>query len=135
MSNARKEDPTVIQRVLSSSALALETTMIRLRRLKNTDLPKASSADETLKIDETLEDNAHAGRIEHDARGSAVWNWAVETGAHALESTQRLLKRLESPALTLDEKPAAAPPKQSPVERDTGGGYDPYNRGKPTRRR
>jgi hypothetical protein len=135
MSNSRKEDPTVIQRVLSSSALALETTMIRLRRLKNAEPPKASSADETLKIDETLDSAEQAGRIEHDSRGSAVWNWAVETGAHALESTQRLLKRLESPALTLDEKPADSPSKPSHVERDTGGGYDPYNRGKPTRRR
>jgi hypothetical protein len=134
MSNSRKEDPTVIQRVLSSSALALETTMIRLRRLKNPEPLKASSTDETLQV---LDGNEQAGRIEHDSRGSAVWNWAVETGAHALESTSRLLKRLETPALTLDEKPADSPSKQSPVERDTGGGYDPYNRGKakPTRRR
>jgi hypothetical protein len=58
-----------------------------------------------------------------------VWNWAVETGASALENTQRLLKRLETPTLTLDEKPS------KPEPRDSGSGYDPYNRDKPSRKR
>jgi hypothetical protein len=42
-----------------------------------------------------------AGRVRHDARGRAIWDWATETGKHALESTSRLLKRLEMPGLSL----------------------------------
>lgn len=45
-----------------------------------------------------------AGRVRHDASGRAVWEWAVDTGRHALESTSRLLKRLEMPGLELEDE-------------------------------
>jgi hypothetical protein len=47
-----------------------------------------------------------AGRVRHDASGRAIWEWAADTGRHALDSTSRLLKRLELPGLALadDEK-------------------------------
>jgi hypothetical protein len=126
----------VIQRVLSSSALALESTMSRLRRLREGgESPKAQPEPENIPAPPPLEINDRAGRIEHDSRGSAVWNWAREKGAAALENTQRLLKRLETPALTLDESPPDAKSKPPTPTRDTGGGYDPYNRGKPAKRR
>jgi hypothetical protein len=50
--------------------------------------------------------NHPAGRVRHDSTGRAVWEWAADTGRHALDSTSRLLKRLELPGLTLadDEK-------------------------------
>ena len=84
-------------------------------------------------------DAAHDG-VRHDSRGNAVWQWAVDTGKHAIDSTSRLLKRLEVPGLSLEDdgtapgaKPAAgmaAPPETGPArgaakpERATG--YDPY---------
>ena len=43
----------------------------------------------------------NAGRVRHDARGRAIWEWAADTGKHALESTSRLLKRLDLPGLSL----------------------------------
>lgn len=71
------------------------------------------------------------GAVKHDARGNAVWQWAVDTGKQAIESTSRLLRRLELPGLSLEgdeaeNKPAES--KQLGIEPDEGGGYDPYGR-------
>lgn len=59
------------------------------------------------------------GGVQHDARGNAVWQWAVDTGKHALDSTSRLLKRLEVPRLKLEgdtseRKDPGAAPAQGP---------------------
>ncbi|MGC4029520.1 MAG: hypothetical protein QM696_11645 [Steroidobacteraceae bacterium] len=66
-----------------------------------------------------------AGRVRHDASGRAVWEWAVDTGRHALESTSRLLKRLELPGLELEDE--AKKPKQ---EREPEPVRDAPNAGK-----
>ena len=42
------------------------------------------------------------GGVRHDSRGNAVWQWAVDSGKQALDSTSRLLKRLEVPGLKLE---------------------------------
>ena len=94
------------------------------------------------------------GKVEHDARGKAVWKWAADV----LENTSVLLKRLENRALSLEptQKVPVMPgadrgePKQperrgakddgdeglslkhptalrGKKNRDTGGGFDPYN--------
>jgi hypothetical protein len=88
------------------------------------------------------------GGVKHDSRGNAVWQWAAESGRHAIDSTSRLLKRLEVPGLAIAEdkpkpgqKPAspvvakgqqpakpvspAAPPERA-LPPDTVKGYDPY---------
>jgi hypothetical protein len=93
-----------------------------------------------------------AGKVEHDARGKAVWKWAADV----LENTSVLLKRLENCALALEptqkvpvmdgadragSKPGRRRAKddgdehlspQHPAaprgkDRDSGGGFDPYN--------
>ena len=82
------------------------------------------------------------GGVKHDSRGNAVWQWAADTGRHAIDSTSRLLKRLDVPGLKIDEDPPkkpAAPAAQKqglsvasderdrkPRAPDPGGGYDPY---------
>jgi hypothetical protein len=45
------------------------------------------------------------GRVRHDSSGRAIWEWATETGKHAMDSTSRLLKRLELPGLSILEDP------------------------------
>jgi hypothetical protein len=65
------------------------------------------------------------GKVVHDDRGNAVWDWLKTTSRHAIESTTRLLRKLEAPELQMedskDEDLRIAP------EPSSGGGYDPYN--------
>jgi hypothetical protein len=66
-----------------------------------------------------------SGKVRHDERGNAVWDFLAQTSRICIEATSRLLKRLEAPELkmedTKDEELRIAP------EPSTGGGYDPYN--------
>jgi len=54
-----------------------------------------------------------------------VWQWVKETSRVAIESTSRLLRKLEAPELkmedTKDEELRIMPDPRA------GGGYDPYN--------
>jgi hypothetical protein len=50
---------------------------------------------------ENSDDKKPAGRVRHDSTGRAIWEWAAESGRHALESTSLLLKRLDLPGLAL----------------------------------
>lgn len=71
------------------------------------------------------------GGVSRDAHGNAVWQWAVDSGRHLIDSTTHLLKRLEVPGLKLEED-ASPPDKKSAAKPDMsagpGGsaGYDPY---------
>jgi len=76
---------------------------------------------------EDPKDKPAAGRVKHDASGRAVWEWAVDTGRHALDSTSRLLKRLDMPGLSLldDEKEKKQAEEQAQrAEREAG--FNPY---------
>ena len=66
-----------------------------------------------------------SGRVIHDERGNAVWDWLKETSRIAIDSTSRLLKRLEVPEMKVED---TQPNKELSVEadRDSGGGYNPY---------
>ncbi|HKT71563.1 MAG TPA: hypothetical protein VJQ47_01625 [Steroidobacteraceae bacterium] len=76
-----------------------------------------------------------SGRVVHDARGNAVWDWLKETGRIAIESTSRLLRRLEVPEMKVEGEESADKGLRLESDRDAGGGYDPYNQGQKTGRR
>ena len=57
------------------------------------------------------------GRVIHDVRGNAKWDWAVSTAVLAKKSVAELMNTLDVPALTVDGGLA--------TEERTG---DPYNR-------
>lgn len=42
-----------------------------------------------------------SGRVRHDPGGRAVWEWAIDSGRQALDSTSRLLQRLDLSGLRL----------------------------------
>ena len=65
------------------------------------------------------------GRVVHDERGNAVWDWVKQTSRICIESTSRLLRKLESPELKVEEEKDQELRLES--DRDPGGGYDPYN--------
>lgn len=65
-----------------------------------------------------------AGRIIHDERGNAVWDWLKDTARIAIDSTSRLLMRLEVPDLKVEDTQEQE--LRMEADRDAGGGYDPY---------
>jgi hypothetical protein len=67
-----------------------------------------------------------AGRIVHDDRGNAVWNWVKGTGRFCIDSTSALLKRLDFGDLEVEGDKEEGLGLGDPG-RDAGGGYDPYN--------
>jgi hypothetical protein len=72
------------------------------------------------------ESEHRAGRIVHDDRGNAVWNWVKGTGRFCIDSTSALLKRLDFGGLEVEGDKEEGVRKDDPG-RDAGGGYDPYN--------
>ena len=77
-----------------------------------------SRRNEQKKADAATRPEKAAGRVVHDSRGNAVWNWAIDTDV----ATNTGLLRALAPAgsLSLEGEAAAAP----------AGGWsgDPYNR-------
>ena len=117
-----------------SFGFSIETTTMRLKSLK---LRRAEA--ETLDVDAAVKaaisqdrdsvempSGGPSGRVRHDARGVAVWDWAVATGEFATLSTTRALKKLEVADLKIEDH-KAAPPKLETTGRDKAGGFDPYN--------
>lgn len=70
-------------------------------------------------------DSTPSGRVRHDERGNAVWDWLKDTARNAIDSTSRLLRKLEAPELEMEGKKDEELRILS--DRDAGGGYDPYN--------
>jgi hypothetical protein len=59
------------------------------------------------------------GKVTHDSRGNAVWDWDIETGVLARKSVDELLTSLDAPGmLSLDAE----------AERQDDWSGDPYNR-------
>lgn len=118
-----------------SFSFSIETTTMRLKSLR---LRRAEA--ETMEVDAAVKaavsrdressDSASrsgpAGRVRHDARGHAVWDWAVATGEFATLSTTRALKKLEVAELSIEDH-KTAPLKLETTGRDKAGGFDPYN--------
>lgn len=45
---------------------------------------------------------ATGGKVKHDARGNAVWQWGVATGVFARIKSTELLSMLDNPSLALE---------------------------------
>jgi hypothetical protein len=118
-----------------SGGFSIESTTMRLKSLR---LRRAEAVNQ--EIDDVMKPAASrasqdanesprsgpSGRVRHDERGVAVWDWAVASGEFATLSTTRALKKLEVAELKIeDHKPGEL--KLEVSGRDKAGGFDPYN--------
>ena len=89
----------------------------RLKPLNQTEAGHSSS----LGLAEASPSSSRAGggKVIHDARGNAVWQWGVATGVFAAIKSADLLNMLENPTLALEG--------DCQVGADEWAG-DPYNR-------
>ncbi len=121
---------------------SIESTTMRLKsmRLRRAEKEEREAKELAQKHDEKSRDRASpgsaerdsrssgpSGRVRHDERGMAVWDWAVATGEFSTLSTTRALKKLEVADLKIDDTSRPAELKLEVAGRDKGGGFDPYN--------
>ena len=116
-----------------SGGFSIESTTMRLKsmRLRRAEVEKQEA--ERLEGDkkdsvEMPRDDRPSGRVRHDERGVAVWDWAVASGEFQTLSATRAMKKLGVADLKIEETKRDMP--QLSLEkagRDKGGGFDPYN--------
>jgi len=117
-----------------SGGFSIESTTMRLKsmRLRRAEVEKQEvekTADETgdTTIDKTRGDRP-SGRVRHDERGMAVWDWAVASGEFQTLSATRAMKKLGVADLKIEDTRRDAPVLSlEKAGRDKGGGFDPYN--------
>src|SRR6185503_5562477 len=117
-----------------SGGFSIESTTMRLKSMRLRRAENERQEAERLAppksdpVDMPRSDRP-AGRVRHDERGVAVWDWAVATGEFATLSATHMLKKLEVADLKIEETQKNQGPKLSLKEagRDKGGGFDPYN--------
>jgi len=87
--------------------------------LKSNSLSETGSAH-TGSVSAAVVGGDRGGRVKHDSRGNAVWDWGVATGVFARIESADLLSMLENPTLALEGDRAVS----------TAGDWagDPYNR-------
>ena len=80
----------------------------------------SNSRRNKLHLVSAVEKPGRAGKVTHDSRGNAVWDWDIATGVLARKSVAELISSLDAPgALALENE-----------EEEAVGGWagDPYNR-------
>jgi hypothetical protein len=78
---------------------------------------------------DTGEKGPKSGRVRHDERGNAVWEWSTSTGSFARDVTTQRLRRLEHAGLSIaeDERPRTPTDAKAQVNKSAArSGYDPY---------
>src|SRR6185503_8581808 len=92
-----------------SGGFSIESTTMRLKsmKLRRAEIEqKEAGAQATGKGDTARlprPGERPAGRVRHDERGMAVWDWAVATGEFATLSATHMLKKLEVADLKIED--------------------------------
>jgi hypothetical protein len=111
---------------IESTTMRLKS--MRLRRAEKEDLAAKELAEKSKQNSADAARHAGpAGRVRHDDRGMAVWDWAVATGEFSTLSTTRAMKKLEVADLKIEDTIRPTELKLEVAGRDKGGGFDPYN--------
>lgn len=119
-----------------SGGFSIESTTMRLKslRLRRAEADErefkelAGDLQPKAKIESPrARDTGPAGRVRHDERGVAVWDWAVATGEFAALSQTAAVKKLALEDLKIAETARTPVLNLQAAGRDKGGGFDPYN--------
>jgi len=120
-----------------SGGFSIESTTMRLKSMKLRRAEKekeeaerlASGKGDTVRLPrEGDRPSGPSGRVRHDERGMAVWDWAVATGEFASLSATSAIKKLDLGELKIEDTGRTPPPLSLEKSgRDKGGGFDPYN--------
>lgn len=111
---------------------SIESTTMRLKsmKLRRAEREQQLAAEQTDKPSTEADvprGSGPSGRVRHDDRGMAVWDWAVATGEFSTLSTTRAMKKLEVAELKIEDTLRPTEIKLEVAGRDKGGGFDPYN--------
>jgi hypothetical protein len=115
-----------------SGGFSIESTTMRLKSMKLRRAESERQEAERLASDPSDQvdmprSERPAGRVRHDERGMAVWDWAVATGEFATLSATHAMKKLDLDALKIEETSRTPKLSLEKAGRDKGGGFDPYN--------
>jgi hypothetical protein len=116
-----------------SGGFSIESTTMRLKsmRLRRAEVEKQEAERVTADKDDSVDvprGDRPAGRVRHDERGVAVWDWAVASGEYQALSATRAMKKLGIADLKIEDTRRDAPALSlEKAGRDQGGGFDPYN--------
>jgi hypothetical protein len=100
-------------------------------KAKPSPKPAADAAVEAPASDAKTEADAkRTGRVQFDARGNAIWEWSIATGAFGREVSTERLQRLEHPALSIADDAPTPFDTVRPNPLGTKTGYNPYDSGK-----
>jgi hypothetical protein len=116
-----------------SGGFSIESTTMRLKsmRLRRAEVEKQAAekaADEPSDTIDMPGGDRPSGRVRHDERGVAVWDWAVASGEFQTLSATRAMKKLGVADLKIEDTRRDAPVLNlEKAGRDKGGGFDPYN--------
>jgi hypothetical protein len=116
-----------------SGGFSIESTTMRLKsmRLRRAEVEKQEAERTTPDNNDPVDvprGDRPAGRVRHDERGVAVWDWAVASGEFQALSATRAMKKLGIADLKIEDTRRDAPALSlEKAGRDQGGGFDPYN--------
>jgi hypothetical protein len=128
---SRPESPP--RTAADSGGFSIESTTMRLKsmRLRRAEVEKQEAAQIAGEKTDTVDlpgGDRPAGRVRHDERGVAVWDWAVASGEFQTLSATRAMKKLGIADLKIEDTRRDAPVLSlEKAGRDKGGGFDPYN--------
>lgn len=113
-----------------------ESTTVRLKsirlRRREQELTEAHRLEAERQADEKKRAamdkiGGSTGRVRHDERGMAVWDWSVETAEFETLSATGALKKLDVGDLKIEETAKMGGLSLEKPSRDKGGGFNPYD--------